>query len=150
MMAGLGLAAVVGGCLPAEPDSSSFGVVQGTPAIKFARATDTIGNYGGIAYYQWNILLATTDGCEGDTAATLEINTPLVGSPNAWPTGAIPVRAEQVPQTSPSALVTFDAATGVSGTITIDSVEAVRIRGSFDVTTTAGPMAGSFVAAICQ
>jgi hypothetical protein len=141
---------LLAGCLSNDIPETSFAAVPGTPAIKFSRSTTGITNYGGTAYYQWNIILASTEGCAGDTAARFEINTPVVGSPNAFPTGVIPIRADQIPSVLPSALATADAATGVSGSITIDSVEATRITGSLDATMTTGPMTGSFIAFSCQ
>jgi hypothetical protein len=125
-------------------------VIIDHPEVKFARSTTGVTNYGGTGYYQWNIILATTDGCAGDVAAQFEINTPVVGASNAFPTGTFPVRAEQIPATVPSVLVTFDGATGVSGAITVDSIAEFEIRGTFDAAVTSGPMTGSFIAFRCD
>jgi hypothetical protein len=138
------------GCLSNDIGSSSFGVVQGSPEVKFARTTTGITSYGGIGYYQWNIILATTEGCAGDIAATFEINTPVVGAPNAYPLGTIPVRADQIPVALPSALATFDVATGVSGNVIVEQVDTFEVRGSFDATLTSGPMVGTFIAFRCD
>jgi hypothetical protein len=144
------LCTVLSGCLSDDVGTSSFGVIIGSPEIKFARATSGITNYNGTGYYQWNIILATTDGCAGDTAAKFEINTPLLGSPNAFPLGTIPVRGPQDPIAAPSALAIHDAATGVSGSITIDTVAMFEIRGNFDATMSTGPMTGNFIAFRCE
>jgi len=137
------------GCISDDIVETSFGSVPGTPAIRFSRATTGLTNYGGVGFYKWNIIFSTTDGCGGDAAATFEINTALTG-PNGFPTGAIPIRAEQVPTVVPSALATFDVATGVSGTVTIESIDGTKINGSVDATMTTGPMTGRFIAFTCQ
>lgn len=140
---------LLAGCLSDDVGSSSFGVIIGAPEVKFARATTGITNYSGVGFYQWNIILATTEGCDGDIAAKLEINTAVIGSPNAFPIGTVTVRDPAATVTSPSALATFDVATGVSGSVTVDSVTQFEIKGDFDAAMTTGQMTGSFIAFRC-
>jgi hypothetical protein len=141
------------GCIGNDLPEGSFGTMSTAPTVHFSRSTTGLTNYGGTGFYQWFVILSTGDGCAGDTAATFEINSALTG-PNAFPTGVIPIRAEQVPTIVPSALVTADAATGVSGSITISSVSGqgagTRVDGSADMTLTTGPATASFIAYTCQ
>lgn len=136
------------GCLSEEPAQTSFATFAAAPTVRFSRATTGLTNYGGTGFYKWNIVLSTGDGCSGDAVATFEINSSLTG-PNVFPTGVIPIRAEQVPAVVPSALVTMEAATGVSGSITIAGVDGTRIDGSADAMLTTGPLAGTFIAYSC-
>ena len=137
------------GCLNSDLPSGSFGMASTDPTVHFSRSTTGLTNYGGTGYYQWNIILATTDGCTGDTIGTFEINSAITGA-NAFPTGDIPIRAVQVPAAVPSALATFATATGVSGTISITSADASQIQGSADLTLTTGPLTASFIAFPCK
>jgi hypothetical protein len=146
------LIALATGCLSSDLPAGSFGTASDDPSIHFARAGTGLVNYGGTGYYQWKVILSTGDGCGGDTVGTFEINTSLTGA-NAFPTGDIPIRADQVPATVPSALATFTASTGVSGTLTIKAVSGsgpgTRIDGSANATMTTGPMTASFIAYDC-
>ncbi len=145
-----GLAGLAGlsGCISDEPVATSFASFAAAPTVHFSHATTGLTNYGGTGFYKWSIVLSTSDGCAGDAIGTFEINTSLTG-PNAFPTGVIPIRAEQVPTAVPSALATLDAATGVSGTITISSVNGTRIDGTVDAMLTTGPVTGSFISYSC-
>ncbi|HEU0034120.1 MAG TPA: hypothetical protein VFQ53_26010 [Kofleriaceae bacterium] len=143
------LVALATGCVSDDIPKSSFGAIEGTPTVHYARATSGLTNYAGVGYYKFTIELATTDGCAGDTVASIEINTALTG-PNQFPTGAIPIRTTPTPETVPSAYVTFQGATGTAGTIMIDSVAGTRIDGSANVTMTTGAMAASWIAYVCD
>jgi len=141
--------AMAAGCISDEPGAASFAAFAAAPTVHFARATTGLTNYGGTGFYQWNIILSTADGCGGDTIATFEINSSLTG-PNAFPTGVIPIRADQIPTVVPSALATMAGGTGVSGSLTITAADTTRVDGSADVTLTTGPMSGTFIAYACK
>jgi hypothetical protein len=140
--------AMATGCISEEPAPTSFAAFAAAPTVHFSRATTGLTSYGGTGFYQWNIVLTTTDGCGGDTVATFEINTALT-APNAFPTGVIPIRAEQVPAAVPSALATMAGGTGVSGSLTITAADTTRVDGSAYVTLTTGPVTGTFIAYTC-
>ena len=122
-------------------------------SVRGARAREGFVNYAGAPLHTWTISLSTSQSCDGDDLASVEIDT--VSSVTSVPTGTIALRAvlEQVPAL-PSAYARYMNAPTTAGSITIDEATPNRIGGTWMATMTVNGVAtqitADFDATICR
>lgn len=121
-------------------------------AVRSAHGTKGAATISGGTYNKWSLVFSTTQGCAGEAAATVEIETPLITS--AAPIGEIPLRAAQdTIAATPSAYLTYAGATLISGTVTVDAVDDY-FSGSMTAQVTIGgvptDITATFDAPMCQ
>lgn len=119
--------------------------------VHASRAQAGFVSYGA-PYHRWTITVATIEGCGGDTAAEVEINT--LSSVTEIPLGPIPMRTTETTIAAlPSAYVRYLGAPVVSGTVTIESGNASFVAGSWTaqvmVNGTPTDLSATFGAPVC-
>lgn len=120
---------ILAGCSTSPDAPLSSATLSVNPQAHSVRAQPGYASYGGASYHRWTLTFATIEGCAGDTVATVELNT--LASTTDVPTGAITLRADPNTITAlPSALLNYQAAPLVSGTVTIDTASEGFITGS--------------------
>lgn len=121
-------------------------------AVRSAHATSGFATISGGTYHRWTITFSTIQGCTGEAAGTVELDT--VVSQTAVPLGATTLRtAQDTIAAAPSAYFSYMGATLVSGTVTMDSADDY-LTGSLSaqVTIAGAPtdITATFNAPICQ
>jgi hypothetical protein len=117
-----------GACATSPDAPLSSATFTANPMVHSVRAQPGIVSYGA-PYHKWTITFATVEGCAGDTIATVEIDT--LSSVTTVPIGPTALRADQNTVTTvPSAFLTYQAGTLVSGSVSIDSFSDGFIAGS--------------------
>lgn len=120
---------VFASCATSPEAPLSNATLSDSTAVHSSRAQEGFISYGGVPLHKWTITLATTEGCSGDTAASVELNT--TAGVTEIPLGTTMIRSQEMTTTLPSALLRYNAAPVISGSVTIDTASASYVTGSW-------------------